>query len=81
MNLFVYYPLLGKTYEFLDDEEKTVGEFIEEATEIICEKEKMDPPEDFGQLICANRRTKRIIARQQTLVQAGLREGDEVEII
>ena len=81
MNVFVSYPFLGKRYEFVVDEEKSVGDFIDETTEVICEKERIAPPEDFGALICADRRTKRILARHQSLLAAEVKEGDELEIV
>lgn len=74
-------PALDKVYNFSISENAEVGMLIEELTEMICQREKLNetPDEKHLSLYCIT--DKMLLDRQQTLSDYGIHSGAQLMLI
>ncbi|MFR6171111.1 MAG: hypothetical protein ACLUJN_06185 [Blautia sp.] len=77
----IYVPVLDEVYDFYADENTEAGLFIEEAAEMICQKEQCPlkgKPEDLTLWRCSGRYR---IGKGQTLQEAGIKAGERLLLV
>lgn len=77
----IYVPVLDETYDFHVDEHTEIGAIIEEAAEMICQKEQCPLKGDVEELTLWKRETRQKLSRCDTLCEAGVSAGEQLFLV
>lgn len=77
----IYVPVLDETYDFHVDEHTETGIIIEEAAEMICQKEQCMLRGDIQELTLWKQSTREKLNRGDTLYEAGVRAGEQLFLV
>lgn len=77
----VYVPVLDENYDFYLDEYTEIGVIIEQAAEMICQKEKCPLKGDVGELTLWKQDSRYKLNRCDTLREAGVEAGEKLFLV
>lgn len=81
MNVDIYAAAFGRNYEFELDEELSIEALTEEIVAAICQKEHCAVRGELRKTLLLHDRRKRVLSRDQTVVQAEIENGDTLTLI
>lgn len=77
----VQVPALDAVYDFTLSEEVQIGVLIEEITEMICQREKMQMPEELEGLNLCDVNKGQILPNKSTLKECGVVTGSRLILV
>lgn len=77
----IYVPVLDETYDFHVDEHTEAGTIIEEAAEMICQKEQCPLEGNAEELTLWKQSARQMIRRSETLYEAGVTAGERLFLV
>lgn len=77
----IYVPALDEAYDFHVDEHTEIGTIIEEAAEMICQKEQCPLKGNAGELTLWKSDGRYMLSRGNTLQSAGVRAGERLLLV
>lgn len=77
----IYVPSVDNTYDFRLDEEAYVYAIVEEVGELIGQKEHSQAAGDMENLMLCAVKDKRILPKDSTLAECGVRTGDSLLLV
>ena len=72
----IYIMAIDKTYDFNLDEDTPISILIEEISEMVSQKEKMELEGKSGDFYLCSKQDKSILAKELTLRECNIRTGD-----
>ena len=77
----IYVPVMDETYDFYLDENIEIGFLIQQAADMVCQKEQCPVKGDIWNLTLWNPDTRSRLARGRTLKEAGVAAGDRLMLV
>ena len=77
----IYVPVLDEIYDFHLDEHTEIGILIEEAAEMICQKEQCPLKGSAEDLSLWKLDSRYLLSRRNTLAEAGVTAGDKLLLV
>lgn len=77
----IYVPAMDETYDFHVDENTEIGIIIEEAAEMICQKEQCPLKGDVEELTLWKQETRQKLNRCDTFCEAGVTAGERLFLV
>lgn len=74
-------PMMGKQYDFQIDENVPLSEVMEEAAEMICQKEQCPVQGDTRRMLMWNAQNHVQLLKEQTASENGLRTGSRILMV
>ena len=77
----IYVPVLDETYDFHVNEHTEIGTIIEDAAEMICQKEQCPLKGDVEELTLWKSKSRQRLSRCDTLYEAGVTAGEQLFLV
>ncbi|GAA0793291.1 hypothetical protein GCM10008910_08010 [Faecalicatena orotica] len=74
-------PMMGKLYDFQIDENVPLSEVMDEAAEMICQKEQCPVQGDIRRMLMWNAQNRVQLAKERTAAENGLWTGSRILLV
>ena len=77
----IYVPSVENIYDFQLDEDEKIGAIVEEIGELVGQKEHCQISGNIGDLLLCSRENKKILSKELTLSEVGIRNGSSLILL